>query len=311
MKTTQPLAAPSFAAVMSPRGSKRSYTDRNFTLLSMLPTVLVMVIIFGLPLLFSLYLSTRGWTPERSLSGGAFVGFENFAYLLSEKAFRDSLLLTNLMTICCVTLEVTLGLGIALALNRELPLISTARTVLIMPMMMTPLVAALCWKLLLDPQYGLVNYMLGTQNVWLGDPVMARISVGLVNVWQNTPYVALLLLAGLRSIPTDPYEAASIDGANAWQRFRYITLPALQPTLLVAILLRTIFEFRTFENVYVLTGGGPGGATNVLSIYTYMLTFVQFDFTLGAAASWITLIASFALCMVPIVVFRFIGRKER
>ena len=95
-----------------------------------------------------------------------------------------------------------------------------------------------------------------------------------------------MLLAGLRSIPSDPYEAASIDGAGPWRQFWHITLPALQPTLLVAILLRTIFEFRTFENVYVMTGGGPGGATNVMSIFTYMLTFIQFDFTLGAAASW-------------------------
>ena len=268
----------------------------------------MMLIVFGLPLSFSLYLSFRGWTAARSITGGDFVGFENYAYLLGDPAFIQSLILTNILTVVTVFFEVLLGLCIALALNREIPFVQVARTILIMPMMMTPIVAAMCWKLLFDPQYGLINYLLGTEHVWLGDRYLAPIAISLVNVWQSTPYVALLLLAGLRSIPSDPYEAAAIDGANRWQQFWHITLPALQPTLLVAILLRTIFEFRTFENVYVMTGGGPGGATNVMSIFTYMLTFIQFDFTLGAASSWLMLLSSFVLCAIPILFFRLVGR---
>ncbi len=164
-------------------------------------------------------------------------------------------------------------------------------------MMMTPIVAALCWKLLLDPEYGLIDYLLGKKIVWIGDPFWAPIAVGLVNVWQNAPYAAILLLAGLRSLPSEPREAASIDGASRLQVFWHITVPLLRPVILVAVLLRVIFEFRAFDNVYVMTGGGPAGATNLLSILTYMITFGQFDFTLGAATSWVMLFVSLLLCL--------------
>src|SRR5262249_28844767 len=122
--------------------------------------------------------------------------------------------------------------------------------------------------------------------VWLGMPATALASVWVVSVWQSTPYVALILLAGLRSLPSEPLEAAAIDGANRRQSFWHITLPLLRPHLLVALLLRVIFEFRAFDNIYALTGGGPANATMVLSMFTYLTSFVRFDFSLGAAASW-------------------------
>ena len=182
-------------------------------------------------------------------------------------------------------------------MNIEVPLIGMFRALMIVPMTLTPIVAALCWKLLLDPEYGLVNFMLGTKIVWTGDPFWAPFAVGLVNVWQNVPYVAILLLAGLRSLPTEPRDAAEIDGASRLQVFRHITLPLLTPVIGVALLLRVIFEFRSFDNIYVMTGGGPAGATNLLSLYTYTTTFVNFDFTLGAAASWVMLLICLLLCL--------------
>ena len=118
----------------------------------------------------------------------------------------------------------------------------------------------------------------------------------MVNVWQNAPYVAILLLAGLRSLPHEPVEAACIDGASRWQMFWHITLPLLRPYLLVALLLRMIFEFRSFDNVYVMTSGGPANATMMLSMYTYLASFVRFDLSLGAASSWMMLLISLVLC---------------
>ncbi len=292
-----------------PRGMS-AWVDRHFHLLSVVPTTLIMLVIFGVPLAFSFFLSLQGWTPERSLFGGGFVGLDNYEMLLTDRAFMSSLVLTIGYTAITVACEMAIGLGIASLLNKDVPFMKGARSILIMPMMMTPIVAALCWRLLLDPEYGFVNFMLGQKIVWIGDPFWAPISVAVANIWQNSPYVAILLLAGMRSLPSEPVEAAQIDGAKRWQIFWHVTLPALKPAILVALLLRTIFEFRAFDNVYVMTGGGPAGATNLLSIFTYGLTFLQFDFTLGAAASWLMLICSVVLCALPILVFRFLEKAR-
>lgn len=292
-----------------PRGLA-AWLDRHFHLLSVVPTTLIMLVIFGVPLAFSFFLSLQGWTPERSLFGGGFVGLENYEMLLTDAAFVSSLFLTIGYTAVTVGCEMAIGLGIASLLNKDVPFMKAARSILIMPMMMTPIVAALCWRLLLDPEYGFVNFLIGQKIVWIGDPFWAPISVAAANIWQNSPHVAILLLAGMRSLPSEPVEAAQIDGASRWQIFWHVTLPALKPAILVALLLRTIFEFRAFDNVYVMTGGGPAGATNLLSIFTYGLTFLQFDFTLGAAASWVMLICSVVLCALPIVVFRFLEKAR-
>jgi multiple sugar transport system permease protein len=196
------------------------------------------------------------------------------------------------------------GLGIALLLNIDLPWIGLFRTALVVPMMITPIVAALSWKLLLDPDHGVVNYWIGSHIVWLGRPDTALLSVMVVNLWQNSPYVAILLLAGLRSLPSEPVEAASIDGASLLQVFWHITLPLLKPYILVALLLRTIFEFRAFDNIYVMTSGGPANATMTLSMFTYLASFVRFDLSLGAAASWLMLFICLLLCVFFILVIR-------
>lgn len=284
------------------------FIDKYFYIFSVGPTVLTMFIVFGIPLGFSFYLSLHGWTPTPSLGGGPFVGLQNYIFLLEDSKFIQSTIFTIVYTVVVVSIELLVGLSIALLLNQEVPLIRMARSVLAIPMMVTPIVAALCWKLLLDPQYGFINYLIGQKLGWTGDPFLAPITVAIVNVWQNAPYVGILLLAGLRSLPSDPKEAAAIDGASAWQTFWNITLPGLRPMILVALLLRTIFEFRTFENVYVLTGGGPAGATNVLSIYTYGITFGQLDFTYGAASSWMMLVTVAILCSIPILLFRAMDR---
>ena len=280
------------------------WVDRRFGLFAIGPTVLAMVLVFGIPLLFSLWLSTRGLSPDQSLFGGGFVGLDNYTDLLTDPEFIASLVQTLVYTVVVVALELALGLAIAMLLNADLPGIGLFRTALIVPMMMTPIVAALCWKLLLDPANGLVNLLIGRPIVWLGQPTLAMISVSVVNIWQHVPYVAVLLLAGLRSLPAEPSEAASIDGASRLQIFWHVTLPLLESHIVVALLLRTIFEFRSFENVYILTGGGPANATQLLSIFTYMTSFVRFDLSLGAAAAWLMLVIALGMCALFVAALR-------
>ena len=297
-------------SVRSVRGISSSTTatqrwlDRHFARLAVLPTSAMMLLIFGIPLAFSLCLSFAGWSPEQTLFAGNFVGSANYADLLTDPQFLRSLSVTFIYTTVTVATEMALGLGIALLLDIDLPWIGLFRTALVVPMMITPIVAALCWKLLLDPDHGVVNYWIGSHIVWLGRPDTALISVMVVNLWQNAPYVAILLLAGLRSLPNEPVEAASIDGASRWQVFWHITLPLLRPYILVALLLRTIFEFRAFDNIYVMTSGGPANATMSLSMFTYLASFVRFDLSLGAAASWLMLMICLLLCLFFIVVIR-------
>jgi multiple sugar transport system permease protein len=280
------------------------WLDRQFVRFAVLPTTAMMVLIFGIPLAFSFYLSFEGWAPEQALFAGKFAGTANYEDLLTDPQFLKSLSVTFIYTATTVATELACGLGIALLLNIDLPWIGLFRTALVVPMMITPIVAALCWKLLLDPDHGVVNYWIGSHIVWLGRPDTALISVMVVNLWQNAPYVAVLLLAGLRSLPSEPVEAASIDGASRWQVFWHITLPLLRPYILVALLLRTIFEFRAFDNIYVMTSGGPANATMSLSMFTYLASFVRFDLSLGAAASWLMLLMCLLLCLFFIAVIR-------
>ncbi|MBV8399536.1 MAG: sugar ABC transporter permease, partial [Acetobacteraceae bacterium] len=245
-------------------GTYGAWLDRQFARIVILPTTAMMVLIFGIPLMFSLYLSFQGWSPEKSLFSGVFVGIDNYDDLLTDPQFLTSLSITFLYTATTVAAELAAGLSIALLLNIDLPYIAFFRTALVIPMMITPIIAALCWKLLLDPDHGVIDYWIGQHTVWLGRSDTALLSVALVNVWQNAPYVAVLLLAGLRSLPSEPLEAAAIDGASRLQMFWHVTLPLLRPYILVALLLRTIFEFRAFDNVYVMTSGGPANATMVL-----------------------------------------------
>jgi multiple sugar transport system permease protein len=280
------------------------YLDRYFVHAAVSPTFLLMVCVFGLPLVFSLYLSFTGWGLDQPLFAARFVGLANYDDLLTNSVFKNAIFITLGYTAATVAAQMLLGLGIALLLNVDLPGMRVFRTALIVPMMVTPIVGALCWKLLLDPSHGVLNQWIGEKIVWLGRPDTAIIAIWVVGVWQNTTYVTLILLAGLRSLPTEPLEAASIDGASRLQAFWYLTLPMLRPYILVALLLRTIFEFRAFDNIYAMTGGGPANSTMVLSMYTYLVTFVQFDFSIGAAAAWMMLLIAMMLCVLFILVIR-------
>src|SRR5499427_10051052 len=216
------LARPALiaSAAAPPRAAWRARgiaLDRYFTRVAIFPTFLVMLGVFGMPLAFSFYLSFTGYSQGQRLFSGGYVGLENYQDLLSDPVFTGSIAITLVYTAAAVTAEMVLGLGIALLLNIDLPGIRICRTALIIPMMVTPIVGALCWKLLLDPSHGVINHWIGQQIVWLGRPDTALAAIWIVGVWQSTPYVMLILLAGLRSLPSEPMEAAAIDGASRWQ----------------------------------------------------------------------------------------------
>jgi multiple sugar transport system permease protein len=204
-----------------------------------------------------------------------------------------------------------LGMGLALLLNQELKGRGLLRSFILLPMMCTNVVIGLMWRLLLNYQYGLVNYYLGRLGFlpveWLSSPDVAMASVVLVDVWNTTSFVALMLLAGLQSLPDEPYEAARIDGASPIQSFFYLTLPLLKPIILVTLLWRFIDTFRIFDVVYLLTAGGPARATETVSIYIYRYGFQSFNLGVSAASSFIMLLI---MLVVAGFLVKTIGREE-
>ncbi|PRX44517.1 arabinogalactan oligomer/maltooligosaccharide transport system permease protein [Prauserella shujinwangii] len=218
-----------------------------------------------------------------------FVGLDNYLDVLSgaEGAFYSRLLWTLEWTVICVTLHYTIGLGLALLLNRALSMRGLYRMLLILPWAVPPFVAAFGWRLILNDEGGVLNAVsrslgMGTVN-WLGEPFAAKISVIMVNVWLGVPFMMVALLGGLQTVPRELYEAAEVDGATPWQRFRAVTLPGLRPVSGTVILLGTIWTFNQFPVIALLTGGGPGGATNILVTEAYERAFQGIRDYAGAA----------------------------
>ncbi len=255
------------------------------------PTLLVTCAILALPLLFSLYISFHIWDLSVVPSRLNWVAFGNYVDLLKNAATWRALRFTLLYTFTSVGGEFVLGLLLALLLNRAPIGRSVFTSILVLPMMMTPIVTGLVWRLLYNPTYGAINQIFHLGGLaWLGEIRYAAIAVILTTIWTNTPFVMILLLAGLRSLPQEPFEAAVIDGASAWQAFRRILIPLLTPTILVALLIRTIFEFRAFDIIWILTQGGPAGRTETLSVTDFLMSFRYFAVGPGAALSWIMLV---------------------
>ncbi len=201
-----------------------------------------------------------------------------------------------------------LGLILALLLNATPVGRKTFTALLVLPMMMTPIVGGLVWRLMYNPTYGTINQMFGLGNVlWLGEVGLAMAAVMIVTIWQNTAFVMVLILAGLRSLPKEPYEAGVIDGASDWQAFRFITLPLLMPTVMVVLLIRTIYEFRAFDVLWILTQGGPAGSTETLSLLNFRMGFRYFAVGPAAALSWMMLAIT---AILSIGYIRSLGRAK-
>jgi multiple sugar transport system permease protein len=254
------------------------------------PTLVMITAILALPLLFSLYVSFHEWDLTKVPSRLDWVGLKNYLDLLSSTDMWRALRFTLSYTIACVGGEFVLGLILALLLHKTPVGREIFTAILVLPMMMTPIVSGLVWRLMYNPTYGVINQTFGLGNlVWLGEVRYAVLAVILVTIWHNSAFVMVLVLAGLRSLAEEPFEAALIDGASPCQSFRYITLPLLKPTIMVALLIRTIFEFRAFDVIWILTQGGPAGATETLSLLNFRMGFRYFATGPAAALSWIML----------------------
>ncbi|OLP54722.1 sugar ABC transporter permease [Rhizobium rhizosphaerae] len=265
------------------------------------PGLALLAVVMGFPLAYSVLMAISSLT---LLKPGLFplVGLDNFATLFSDRLFWGALLLTIRYSAVTVIGEFVLGLAIALMLKRAVRMRPVYFGLLTIPMAMSPISVALIWKMLLQPNLGIVNHLLETAGLprvdWLGNADLALSTMAFVDIWQQTSFVVLLLAAGLAALPQEPYEAAEVDGASAFQQFIYITLPMLRPVAGIAIIIQLINEFRTYDLPYVLTRGGPGTSTEVLSYFAYRKAFLGLSLNQGAAAAFCLLVIILALTVV-------------
>jgi multiple sugar transport system permease protein len=272
------------------------------------PALVVLLTLSIYPLLYSITISLQQQT-----SSGVVWSLIHFKRLASDGFFQTAMVHTVIYALAALTCEFLLGLGLALLLNQQIRGRGLFRASLLVPMMLPTVVVGVVWRLLLHPNFGAINGTLkqvgiNVENLtWTASPRLAFLAVIAVDVWQWTPFVFLVLLAGLQAIPQEPYEAALIDGSTRWQTFRHVTLPLLKPAILIVLLLRTMDLLRVFDQIFILTEGGPGVATEMISLYIYRTAFRFFDFGYAAAMSFVLLV----LTNVVSVVYLKLLQNER
>ena len=264
------------------------WIDRRLKFVLLAPAMIVLVALTAFPTVYMFVAAFVKFDASAPLNS-KFAGIDNFLRLFTDDKFHNALINTAVFSIVAVTLELVLGLGFALLVDTYIRRANFIKTLLILPMMMPTIVVAITWKLMYQPQFGVINDLLGRIGVppllWAASVKTAMPSIILIDIWEWTPFIFLMCLAGLASLPQEPFEAAELDGASAFQKFRDLTLPFLKPVIVVTLLLRTMDAFRLFDQVYVLTLGGPAGATETLSFYLYKVTFRFFDIGYAAAIS--------------------------
>jgi len=269
------------------------------------PALIILVSVIIYPLLSSLNLSLHTAKYGRIRS---FVGLNNYIQVFQDDLFLKSMKNTLCFTFVAVPLEFLIGFGLALLLNREMRFRGLIRTLFLIPMLMTPVVVGLTWRMLYNVQYGLLNYCLSLMRLeklgWVSSTSLALFSLAITDIWQWTPFMFIILLAGLQTLPRPLYEAANIDGASKFQSFRYVTLPMLKLIIMVAILIRTIDALKILDKVYTLTWGGPGSATETISYYIYRVGFKYFNLGYAAALSFILVIIMSILAQLFIKVMQ-------
>jgi multiple sugar transport system permease protein len=264
---------------------------RQWAYILILPSLLLILAVVIYPVASGIILSFHEMRLTRPDLGTPFVGLKHYAAMLNDSVFRVALFNTIVWVVLGVTSQFVLGLITALALNRSLPGMKLARILILLPWIMPSVVAGHMWALMLDSRLGVINDilvrlgMLTEYKAWFADPNTALPTVLVVSLWNSFPFFTLLLLAGLQGIPDDLYEAASVDGANFWLQFRHITLPLLTPVIVAVIILRVIGLVNAPDLLIVLTGGGPGNATEVLSLYAFKKAYTEFNFGYAGALS--------------------------
>jgi multiple sugar transport system permease protein len=273
--------------------------ERRFAFALLAPALLILVLTTTAPLVYLLWTSLQRVDLSMPWLSG-FAGLDNFARMGGDPRFWGSLWLTLIYTGTTVVLQVAIGLALAL-LVLQIPRGQGAlRVAAILPIVLAPVVVGLFWRtFVLSPDFGLVDLVtralgLGSHN-WLGDPRLALISVIAIHTWQWTPFAFLVMLATLSSLPPDLFEAARIDRANAWQRFRRITLPLIRPAIVIVLIMRTMIALSAFAAIFAATGGGPGTATEILNLYAYRTSFSELNLGYGAALAVVLLAITLAI----------------
>ncbi len=285
--------------------SRRQLSDMQIVRLFVLPTIILLIVMNIFPLIYSLFLSFTDYSVIAD-KAPEWVGLANYQRILTDERFWTNFAITGRYALVSVVLQTLIGFGLALLLRNKFRGSGLITTFILVPMMLSPIVVAVFWKLIFNPSVGILNYLLGFTNIntapeWLGQTDLALWAIVIVDVWMWSPFVMLLCLAGLSAIPEYLYEAAAIDRASAWFQFRRITLPQVMPLLLIAVLFRTIEAFKQFDLVMGLTGGGPGDVTETVSIRLYKLAFQgQYDTGTSSALAYVILIIIIAISNIYI-----------
>jgi multiple sugar transport system permease protein len=283
-------------------GQRRPYV------LFVLPAMAIIAAVIIFPWFFTLFMSVHDWKITQSRT---FVGLENYAQLFGDERFQWALLRTLYYTLLAVLAPLILGTLAALVFHRKFPLRGFLRGVFILPMMATPVAVALVWTMMFHPQLGVLNYLLSLVGIppqlWVFDPGTVIPSLVLVETWQWTPLVMLIVLGGLAALPTEPYEAAQLDGASAWQTFWRITFPMVLPFLMVAAIIRTIDAVKAFDIIFVISQGGPGTASETLNIFLYLQAFAFYNIGYASAV----VVVFFALIIALSLVLLYVRQRSK
>jgi len=290
--------------------SKIHFYDRRFGYLFVSPAVIILSIVILAPITIAIITSFYDYTLiNRTLD--SFIGLRNYFESVSNEKFIHSAIVTIVFVILVVLFEFIIGFLIAILLNQVERFRNIYYFILLIPLLINPIVVGLIWRMFLHPQLGILNYLISLVGIdpinWLGDPQNAFITIIFVDIWHQVSFMIILLLAGLASIPEEPYEAARVDGANAFQQFRDITLPYMRPVIIITLLIRLIFALKTYDLIYIMTKGGPGDATDLISYYIYRSAFIGLD--LGQAAS-MSVILLLIVCVIIYPLFKFMNRAD-
>jgi ABC-type sugar transport system permease subunit len=312
MAASSPLASAGTPKVpqIGSRRPRRWHHDSPWLALFVLPALIIVLLVQAWPLAFSAYLATQDWTLTSSATSEGFVGAANFGKVLNDTVFQRALRNSLVITGTSVAVQIVLGLALAYLAQGSSWTMRVVRTILILPMVIAPVAAGTLWRMMLNSRMGLTNYLLSLVGIqgpdWLGDARWAVIAVIIVEIWLATPFVFLVVSAGLSGIPPELHESAALDGANRLQAVWRIDLPLLTPLLLLTVMFRTLESLLSLDAIYTLTLGGPGYATFTLTYYIYTLGLRSFNLGMAAAASWIFMsFAAAALILVFVLQRRY------
>ncbi|MDI3525367.1 MAG: multiple sugar transport system permease protein [Candidatus Atribacteria bacterium] len=268
--------------------------------LLLLPAILIPVFVGVIPFALGVAKSFTDWRLASPFSN--FVGFENYAFLFQDSTFWSAILVSFEYVFLAVSIEIALGSLLAFLLSKNVRGQWFFRSIIIIPLTVAPVLSALMWKLMLSTSGGVVNYLLSLIGIspipWLARPSTALLSLSLIDAYIYTPFVALIIFAGIQNLPRDPYEAALVDGASGWDCFRYITWPLLRPLVLVSVMFRLVISFKIFDTIYATTGGGPGSATTNLHLWVYLNSFRYGDMAYAMCGAVVLFVIIYVMVMV-------------